>query len=122
MVLTDYCGGYGYQNADQIIRGGGDVMLATVDMGINYVQDRSATSVIEMRRAAKNILFTAANSRVYANGQPEVKRAPWEFITWGVLGATGLALAGLEVLAIKRFQRRRNEATAAAAESVSASS
>jgi len=113
MVLTDYFGGYGYQNADRIVRGGGDVMLATVDMGINYVQDRSATSVIEMRRAAKNILFTTGNSRVYADGQPEVTRAPWEFITWGVLGALGLALIGLEVVAIKRFQRRRNEAAQA---------
>ena len=113
MVLTDYFGGYGYQNADRIVRGGGDVMLATVDMGINYVQDRSATSVIEMRRAAKNILFTTGNSRVYADGQPEVTRAPWEFIAWGVLGALGLALIGLEVVAIKRFQRRRNEAAQA---------
>lgn len=83
-------------------------MLATVDMGINYVQDQSATSVIEMRRAA-DILFTTGNSRVYADGQPGVTRAPWEFIT-GCTGALGLALIGLEVVAIKRFQRRRNEA------------
>lgn len=122
MVLTDYFGGYGYQNADRIIRGGGDVMLATVDMGLNYVQDQSATSVIEMRRASKNILFTTANSRVYADGQPEVARAPWEFITWGALGALGLALIGLEVVAIKRFQRRRGEAAQTAVESTTAGS
>lgn len=50
MVETDYFSdtNYGYQNADQLIRGGTDIMLATAKT-TNYVTDFSATAVIEMR-------------------------------------------------------------------------
>ncbi len=66
MVETDYFSGtnYSYQNADQVIRGGTDIMLATTET-TNYVTDFSATSVIQMRRTAHNILFTAVNSWRY---------------------------------------------------------
>ena len=48
---TDYFSGpnYSYQTADQVIRAGTDAMLSTTDT-TNHVEDRSATSVIEMRR------------------------------------------------------------------------
>ena len=110
MVLTDYFGGYGYQNADQIIRAGGDLMLATVDMGVNHLQDDSATSVIAARQASKNILFTVANSWIYADGQPESTPATWEYIAWSALAVLGLGVIALEVVTIRRFQRRRAEA------------
>ncbi len=54
MVLTDYAAnqGYGYMNADQIIRNGGSAFLATFDIGTNYVTDESsATAVRSMRQA-----------------------------------------------------------------------
>ncbi|MBP7833434.1 MAG: glycoside hydrolase family 3 C-terminal domain-containing protein, partial [Bifidobacterium sp.] len=70
-VLTDYFGGYGYQNADQEVRAGNDSMLATTKI-TNHITDKSATSVKAMRQAAHNILYTAANSWQYANGEPKV--------------------------------------------------
>ncbi|MFV0465256.1 MAG: glycoside hydrolase family 3 N-terminal domain-containing protein [Lachnospiraceae bacterium] len=66
MVLTDYYGNYGYQNADQLIRNGNDFCLATYDAGTNTVVDESATSVIAMRQASKNIMYTVVNSRAYS--------------------------------------------------------
>ena len=48
-VLTDYFGGYGYQNADQEVRAGNDSMLATTKI-TNHITDKSATSVKAMRQ------------------------------------------------------------------------
>ena len=107
MVLTDYFAGYGYQNADQITRNGGDLMLATIDMPIATVNVQDAAGVSSLRRASHNILYTVANSWMYANGQPEVTRNTWEYITWVVAGAAILALLGLEVVAIRRYRARK---------------
>ncbi|PHP51887.1 glycoside hydrolase family 3 C-terminal domain-containing protein [Actinomyces ruminis] len=114
MTLTDYFGGYGYQNADQLVRNGGDMMLATTDITVNYVQTTdSAAAVQAMRESAHNILYTVANSWIYEDGQPEVQRASWEYLTWGVLAALGIGLIALETLAIRRYRKRRAEATVA---------
>ncbi|QPL04617.1 MULTISPECIES: glycoside hydrolase family 3 protein [Actinomyces] len=120
MTLTDYFGGYGYQNADQLVRNGGDMMLATTDIGVNFVQvTNSPVAVTAMREASHNILYTVANSWIYANGQPEAERARWEYITWTVLGVGAVLLIGLEVIAVRRFLARRGEVTAARKDPVS---
>lgn len=75
-VLTDYFGGYGYQNGDQEIRNGNDSMLATTKI-TNHITDKSATSVKAMRTAAHNILCTTANGWQYENGEPEVDALVW---------------------------------------------
>ncbi|OHR19967.1 glycoside hydrolase family 3 N-terminal domain-containing protein, partial [Actinomyces sp. HMSC035G02] len=110
MVLTDYFAGYGYQNADQITRNGGDLMLATIDMPIATVNVQDAAGVTALRGASHNILYTVANSWMYENGQPEVTRNAWEYITWVAAGAAILALLGLEVVAIRRYRTRKAEA------------
>ena len=110
MVLTDYFAGYGYQNADQITRGGGDMMLATIDMPIATVNVQDAAGVTALRGASHNILYTVANSWMYENGQPEVTRNTWEHTTWVAAGAAILALRGLERGAIRRYRARKDEA------------
>lgn len=105
-VLTDYFGGYGYQNADQEVRAGNDSMLATTKI-TNYITDKSATSVKAMRQAAHNILYTAANSWQYANGEPKVATPIWKtamYVAWGV---TAVLVIGLEIVAIKRYLNRK---------------
>ncbi|QWW19277.1 glycoside hydrolase family 3 C-terminal domain-containing protein [Schaalia sp. 19OD2882] len=104
-VLTDYFGTYGYQMADQSIRGGNDLMLATVKT-TNYVTDFSATSVIAMRTACHNILYTAANSWVYEKGTPDDPMLLWEWIAW--IGAAVLTLVAVApfVVALRRFRGR----------------
>ena len=53
-------------DADQAIRGGTDCMLVAYDTATNHVTDTtSATSVLAMRQACKNILYTTVNSRAY---------------------------------------------------------
>ncbi len=110
MVLTDYFAGMGYQNADQITRHGGDIMLATIDMPIATVNVQDAAGVSSLRRASHNILYTVANSWTYENGQPEVTRNAWEYITWVAAAAAILALLGLEVVAIRRYRSRKAQA------------
>ena len=105
-VLTDYFGGYGYQNADQEVRAGNDSMLATTKI-TNHITDKSATSVKAMRQAAHNILYTAANSWQYANGEPKVATPIWKtamYVAWGV---TAVLVIGLEIVAIKRYMNRK---------------
>lgn len=105
-VLTDYFGGYGYQNGDQEIRNGNDSMLATTSI-TNHITDKSATSVKAMRTAAHNILYTAANSWQYADGEPKVATPIWKtamYVAWGV---TAVLVIALEALAIKRYMDRK---------------
>ena len=106
MVLTDYFAGYGYQNADQLIRNGNDFMLATTDV-TNHVTSKSATSVKAMRQATKNVLYTAVNSWMYADGEPEVATPIWKTITYVVWGVTAVLVIGLEILTVKRYLARR---------------
>ena len=105
-VLTDYFGGYGYQNGDQEVRNGNDSMLATTKI-TNHITDKSATSVKAMRTAAHNILYTAANSWQYADGEPKVDTPIWKtamYVAWGV---TAVLVIALEALAIKRYMDRK---------------
>ena len=105
-VLTDYFGGYGYQNADQEVRAGNDSMLATTKI-TNHITDKSATSVKAMRQAVHNILYTAANSWQYANGEPKVVTPIWKtamYVAWGVVA---VLVIGLEFLTIKRYLSRK---------------
>ncbi|OZG60162.1 glycosyl hydrolase [Bifidobacterium myosotis] len=106
MVLTDYFGGYGYQNADRAIRGGNDVMLATTDV-TNHITDKSATSIKAMRTASHNILYTAANSWLYENGEPDVPTPIWKTITYVVWGVTAVLVIGLEILTVQKYLKRR---------------
>lgn len=111
MVLSDYFAGFGFQNADQMIRSGNDSMLSTTDV-TNHVTDRSATSVRAMRNVAHNILYTAVNGYHYEHGEPSVSIPIWQTMAWIVVGVLGVMLVVLEVVSIKRFlNRRRNDSS-----------
>ena len=93
-------------NADQIIRNGGSAFLTTFDVGTNYVTDSSsATALLSMRQAAKDIMYTVVNSNAYANGGNTGTPA-WQiaFIAIDVLIVAGLI--ALEVIAIKNYKKR----------------
>lgn len=110
-VLTDYFGGYGYQNGDQEIRNGNDSMLATTKI-TNHITDKSATSVKAMRTAAHNILYTTANGWQYENGEPEVDTPIWRIAMYVVWGVTAVLAVGLEVLTIMKYLKRRKAVAA----------
>ena len=81
-------------------------MLAATKI-TNHITDKSATSVKAMRTAAHNILYTAANSWQYADGEPKVDTPIWKtamYVAWGV---TAVLVIALEALAIKRYMDRK---------------
>ena len=110
-VLTDYFGGYGYQNGDQEIRNGNDSMRATTKI-TNHITDKSATSVKAMRTAAHNILYTTANGWQYENGEPKVDTPGWRIAMYVVWGVTAVLAVGLEVLTIMKYLKRRKAVAA----------
>lgn len=109
---TDYFGGYGYQDADRMIRNGCDLMLATYATDESTVTDQtSATSVIAMRTASHNILYTVVNSRAYdtavSTGLPT-----WEKVLIGVDAGLFALIAFLEYLAIRGYLKKKKAAPA----------
>ncbi|WEV65860.1 glycoside hydrolase family 3 protein [Bifidobacterium sp. ESL0764] len=119
-VVTDYFSGDPMQNADQIIRNGGDTMLATTKV-TNHITDKSATSLLAMRQASKNVLYSVVNGWQYANGEPKVDVPFWRPVMYVVWAVVAVLFIGLEVVAIMRFRRRRAAAkTAVTVESVEA--
>lgn len=104
-TITDYFGGNGYMNADQIIRAGGDAMLATTKI-TNHVTDKSATSVKAMRQACHNILFTSVNGWAYANGEPKAELPSWKIAMRVVWVITAILAALAEYMTIRRFIKR----------------
>ena len=84
MVITDYDGSYGYMISDKSVRNGNDLMLGFAMANSNKFTDKSATAVLAMRKASKNILYTVANSGVYDNGDPTGKMSNMDKIFLGV--------------------------------------
>ncbi len=115
-VLTDYFGGYGYQNADRYIRHGNDCMLATYDTGFNYITDTtSGTGLQAARLACKNILYTVVNSRSYATDV--ATSAPgWVTTVHVVDGILVVLFLLLEFFAIKKFLKAKKEEPAVTVE------
>ena len=105
-VLTDYYGVYGYQDADRMIRNGNDCMLVAYDTDTNHVTDtESATSVLAMRQACKNILYTTVNSRAYDEANLNGGLQTWEIMAIVIdILCAGLVVL-IEVKAIKRYKK-----------------
>ena len=104
-VLTDYFGVYGYMDSDMGIRGGTDCMLVAYDTETNHVTDTtSATGVLAMRQACKNIMYTVVNSRAYDPENLTEGLMNWQIMAI-VIDVIFAALIIFEVLAIKGFKK-----------------
>lgn len=104
MVLTDYFGNYGYMDADRAIRGGSDMMLATAGNDAILTDQKSATSVLAMRQASKNIMYTMVNSYTYNNYNPN-EIAGWVVTIYIVDAIVLLGLAAAEILLLKNRKK-----------------
>mgnify|MGYP002510658178 FL=1 len=108
MVLTDYFGGYGYQDADIQIRNGGDFCLTPQMIEVSGLTDKtSGTSLQAARQACKNILYTTANSRAYANGAGG-GLAGWEIAMYAISAVVILAAVAGEVMIIRGASKKKN--------------
>ena len=109
LAETDYFGGYGYQDSDRMIRNGCDLMLATYETPQSTVTDQtSATSVIAMRQASKNILYTVVNSRAY-DKNVNTGLPTWVKILYAVDALLIALIAFLEFKAIKKYLAQKKE-------------
>lgn len=113
MVLTDYFGNYGYMDADKAIRSGSDAMLGTAGNDAILTDQTSATSVLAMRNACHNILYTVANSRAYS---PEVymeatAMPAWQVTVFVVDGVLAAILIVLEALTLRGYLKKKKVRT-----------
>ena len=115
VVISDYNGSYGFEITDAAIRAGNDLMLGYGMAESNKLEDTdSATCVLAMRQACKNILYTVANSGYYADeasAQGGMSGMAKMFILVDV-AAVALAL-GIEALVVVRWMKKRKESTSA---------
>ena len=110
MVLTDYYGVYGYQDADRLIRNGGDFCLVNYDTETNHLTDTtSATALVSARQACKNILYTVANSRAYYEENLNPGMPGWEKLMIGVDVVLFAGLAAVELLVVQKGYAKRKE-------------
>ena len=91
-------------------RNGNDFCLTPQATDFSKVSDlTSATSVLAMRQACKNILYTTANSRAYAtdakSGMPT-----WEIIMYSIIAAIVLLCARWEFLMIRKYRKAKKAA------------
>lgn len=94
-------------STEQAIRNGSDMMLKNFDMQTNHVTDQtSATSVIAMRNACHNILYTTVNSRAYADENLNPAPPAWRTAMIVVDVIAAVAVVGLAVLAIKKYRSK----------------
>ena len=107
MVLTDYFGGYGYQDADIQIRNGGDFCLTPQMIEVGELTDKtSGTSLQAARQACKNILYTTANSRAYANGAGG-GLAGWQIAQYTISAVVILATVAGEVMILRGAKKKK---------------
>lgn len=104
LVLSDYFGNYGYMDADRAIRGGTDVMLGTAGNEAILTDQSSATSVINMRKAVKNALFTVVNSRAYETN-PNAEMPFWQRILYISTSVLVLLLTLWAYYEYRRYQK-----------------
>lgn len=111
-VLTDYFGGGAYMDAEIAIRNGNDACLAPMDVVTNNVHDTtSATSVLAMRQASKNILYTTANSRAYAPENLKTGPQGWQIAAIAVDVLVLAALIAIEVLVVRKGYAKRKSSS-----------
>ncbi len=112
VVISDYNGSYGFELTDAAIRAGNDLMLGYGMADSNKLEDTgSATCVLAMRQACKNILYTVANSGYYADAAAAQSGGMSGMTRLFVMvDAAAVALAlGIEALVVVRCMKKRRQ-------------
>lgn len=111
MALTDFFrnNGHGFMNADAALANGVDVMLSTFNGEENNVANpEHSTSVLQMRNACKNVMYTVVSSWAYDGEHEETGMENWKKAGIGIDIVIALFMAGMEVLVIKGYKKRKN--------------
>ena len=111
MALTDFFrnNGHGFMNADAALANGVDVMLSTFNGEENNVANpEHPTSVLQMRNASKNVMYTVVRSWSYDGEHEETGMENWKKAGIGIDTVIALFMAGMEVLVIRGYKKRKN--------------
>ena len=111
MALTDFFrnNGHGFMNADAALANGVDVMLSTFNGEENNVANpEHPTSVLQMRNACKNVMYTVVSSWAYDGEHEETGMENWKKAGIGIDIVMALFMAGMEVLVIRGYKKRKN--------------
>ena len=111
MALTDFFrnNGHGFMNADAALANGVDAMLSTFNGEENNVANpEHPTSVLQMRTACKNVMYTVVSSWAYDGEHEETGMENWKKAGIGIDIVIALFMAGMEVLVIRGYKKRKN--------------
>ena len=111
MALTDFFrnNGHGFMNADAALANGVDAMLSTFNGKENNVANpEHPTSVLQMRNACKNVMYTVVSSWAYDGKHKETGMENWKKAGIGIDVVIALFIAGMEVLVIRGYKKRKN--------------
>mgnify|MGYP004438437249 FL=1 len=111
MALTDFFrnNGHGFMNADAALANGVDAMLSTFNGEENNVANpEHPTSVLQMRNACKNVMYTVVSSWAYDGKHKETGMENWKKAAIGIDVVIVLFMAGMEVLVIRGYKKRKN--------------
>ena len=111
MALTDFFrnNGHGFMNADAALANGVDAMLSTFNGEENNVANpEHPTSVLQMRNACKNVMYTVVSSWAYDGEHEETGMENWKKAGIGIDTVIALFMAGMEVLVIRGYKKRKN--------------
>lgn len=105
--LTDYFANFYYMDATRSIYNGGDTCLINVNQTTNYVTATDATTV-NMRDAARHILYVTGNSRAHAEENLSAGMAPWQMTLIVADVIVVLALLAFEFFVVRKgYQKRK---------------
>jgi len=111
MALTDFFrnNGHGFMNADAALANGVDAMLSTFNGEENNVANpQHPTAVLQMRNACKNVMYTVVSSWAYDGEHEETGMENWKKAGIGIDIVIALFMAGMEVLVIRGYKKRKN--------------
>lgn len=111
MALTDFFrnNGHGFMNADAALANGVDAMLSTFNGEENNVANpEHPTAVLQMRNACKNVMYTVVSSWAYDGEHEETGMENWKKAGIGIDIVIALFMAGMEVLVIRGYKKRKN--------------
>ena len=111
MALTDFFrnNGHGFMNADAALANGVDAMLSTFNGEENNVANpEHPTAVLQMRNACKNVMYTVVSSWAYDGEHEETGMENWKKAGIGIDIVIVLFMAGIEVLVIRGYKKRKN--------------
>ncbi len=106
MVISDYFGNYSYMDAGRAVRGGTDMMLGTAGNDAIMTDQTSATSILAMRQAVKNIFYVTVNSAAYEDYTPG-QIPSWMMVMYVVEGVVAVLLIAVEIVLIRRYMKKR---------------